>query len=350
MSFSCVLIGQESLLVGCGEAILDAGHTVRAVVSDDPEILAWARRRELAHAEKITELNDMLAPAEVDWILSIANLKVIPDSVLALAGKGAVNFHDGPLPRYAGLNTPVWALMAGEERYGVSWHVIEGGIDEGDILAQSMFDIAADDTAFSLNSKCYAAAMDSFPSVVAQLDQGLQRQPQDLSQRSYFGRDHRPAAFGVLDLHQSADALTRQVRALDFGGYWNPLTAAKLATANSALVVGTASKAGRSGALPGTVLEIDADGVVVATGDGDLRLSGLTALDGGAVDIGAQFTANEKLPLLDAAQTEALTTAQQNSLRAEPGWRRQLKPVGEERCGFGMVGPAYLDAIRHQRR
>ncbi len=327
MSFSCVLIGQESLLVGCGEAILDAGHTVRAVVSDDPEILAWARRRELAHAEKITELNDMLAPAEVDWILSIANLKVIPDSVLALAGKGAVNFHDGPLPRYAGLNTPVWALMAGEERYGVSWHVIEGGIDEGDILAQSMFDIAADDTAFSLNSKCYAAAMDSFPSVVTQLDQGLQRQPQDLSQRSYFGRDHRPAAFGVLDLHQAADALTRQVRALDFGGYWNPLTAAKLATANSALVVGTASKAGRSGALPGTVLEIDADGVVVATGDGDLRLSGLTALDGGAVDIGAQFTANEKLPLLDAAQTEALTTAQQNSLRAEPGWRRQLKQL-----------------------
>ena len=58
---------------------------------------------------------------------------MIPDPVLALAARGAINFHDGPLPRYAGLNAPVWAILNREPAHGVTWHLIEGGIDEGDI-------------------------------------------------------------------------------------------------------------------------------------------------------------------------------------------------------------------------
>ena len=78
-----------------------------------------------------------LAASDVafDWLFSIANLEMIPESVLARAKAGAVNFHDGPLPRYAGLNAPVWAILAGETAHGITWHMIEGGIDEGDVLA-----------------------------------------------------------------------------------------------------------------------------------------------------------------------------------------------------------------------
>ena len=43
------------------------------------------------------------------------------DDVLALPAKGAINFHDGPLPQMAGLNTPVWALLNGEAEHGISW-------------------------------------------------------------------------------------------------------------------------------------------------------------------------------------------------------------------------------------
>ena len=71
-----------------------------------------------------------------DWLLSIANLDLIPDALLALPTRGAVNFHDGPLPRYAGLNAPVWALINGEVEYGISWHMIAGGVDEGALVAQ----------------------------------------------------------------------------------------------------------------------------------------------------------------------------------------------------------------------
>ena len=38
----------------------------------------------------------------------------LPESVLRAPRQLAINFHDGPLPRYAGLNAPVWALLHGE--------------------------------------------------------------------------------------------------------------------------------------------------------------------------------------------------------------------------------------------
>ena len=43
------------------------------------------------------------------------------------------------------MNTPAWAIINGEDSHGITWHVIEGGVDEGDILAQRMVLIAEDE-------------------------------------------------------------------------------------------------------------------------------------------------------------------------------------------------------------
>ena len=107
---------------------------------------------------------------------------------------GAINFHDGPLPRYAGLNAPVWAILNRETRHGVTWHMIEGGIDEGDIVEQRLFDLDAGETALTLNTKCYGAAIDSFGALVAAIETGgPARVPQDLD-RAHLLRPRRPAA------------------------------------------------------------------------------------------------------------------------------------------------------------
>ena len=64
-----------------------------------------------------------------------------------------INFHDGPLPRYAGLHVTSWALLNQEREHGVSWHVMEVGVDTGDVLAESRFQLSDDDTAFTVNAK-----------------------------------------------------------------------------------------------------------------------------------------------------------------------------------------------------
>ncbi|WP_027236679.1 MupA/Atu3671 family FMN-dependent luciferase-like monooxygenase [Leisingera caerulea] len=318
-AFTCALIGNESLLIGCADALLARGHQIRAVVSQDADIRAWAADKGLTLLEKPADLT-----GGFDWLLSIANLTVIPDEVLALAAKGAVNFHDGPLPHYAGLNTPNWALINGEAQHGITWHLIEGGVDEGDILAQRMFDVAGDETAFSLNSKCYAAAMDSFGEVVTQLETGeLNRQKQDLSQRRLFRKSDRPAAGGMLDLNRPAAELARLVRALDTGGYWNPMCAAKLRIGGAVVLAGGAEIAEGSGE-PGTVLERSKASIKVATADGALTLSRLTAPSGRPLDVSKLAAAGYKVPSLTAAEAGALTTRLAAVQGVEDHWRQRL--------------------------
>ena len=314
-AFSCVILGDESLTIACADLIVSGGHRVVAVVSTDADVRAWGQAQGVAVYTRPTDLAGADLPA-FDWLLSIANLRIIPDAVLALPVKGAVNFHDGPLPRYAGLNTPAWAIINGEAQHGVSWHMIEGGVDEGDLLAQELMDIAQDETAFSLNSKCYAAGMESFGRVLAQLERGApERTPQDLSQRSYFARDQRPAVLGLIDFTQTTAQISALLRGLDFGGYWNPLGMAKIAADGVVFTAARAIPAANTGPS-GTVLEASGDTLVVATADGAVRLEGLAALGGSA----AMPTVGTILDVAD----DALTKAQGRLLADEAHWRAQL--------------------------
>lgn len=326
--FSCVVIGNESLLIGCADALLDRGHQIKAVISTDPAIKSWAAAKGLPQADRMAALTQQFQPGDFDWLLSIANLQIISDDILTLPAKGAVNFHDGPLPQYAGLNTPVWALLNGETRYGITWHLIESGIDTGDILARPEFDIAEDETALSLNSKCYAAALDSFADVLTQLETGLTPTPQDDSERRYFARDDRPEAGGTLDLSQSAAQVAAQVRALDFGEYWNPLLSPRIDTAKGSVLVGRALVPGsNSGKAPGTVLDFDTNGVLVATGDGDLRLENLRSPHGAPIQPSDIVSVGEVLPALSPETAQARTAAIAQALAAERHWRPKLQAM-----------------------
>lgn len=224
--FSCLLIGHELLTAECGRMLIEAGHEVAAVVSTKPEVQAWARGAGVPLRAGLEALK--ADPVEADWLISAANLEILTPEHLALGTRGAVNFHDGPLPRYAGLNAPVWALLAREARHGVTWHLIAKGIDTGDIIAAQSFDILEDDTALTLNARCLSAGIESFGRVIQALETGLQDMvAQDLTARSYFGQNARPPAGGLIDLSKPAEEILRLVRALDHGAARNPVGLAK---------------------------------------------------------------------------------------------------------------------------
>ncbi|TXH93886.1 MAG: peptide synthetase, partial [Pseudorhodobacter sp.] len=316
-AFTAFLIGNESLTSQCGQVLLDRGHGIAAVVTESAEVARWAKAKGL----RVERDWAGIAGISADWLLSVANLRVIPGAVLAQARKGAVNFHDGPLPRHAGLNAPVWAILAGEVRHGITWHLMTGGVDEGDVLESRLFDIAPSDTALTLNTRCFEAGMESFPALVTQLETGLRRVRQDLTQRSLHLRDDRPAAQGRIDFAQAAEDVVRLVRALDHGRYWNPLSTAKIATASRVLNVGSADLADGAGA-PGQVLSATPEGLVVACGTGAVRLNRLTCqIKGGAVC--PSSIADGALPAL--SDGAGLTAALAAVVAGEPALRRALQ-------------------------
>ena len=325
-SFSCIVIGNETLAIQCADMLAERGHRVRAFVTRSDALARLAAERGLRVVRQGPGEAEALAGSEADWLLSIANLRVVPAEVLALAREGAVNFHDGPLPRYAGLNAPVWALLAGEARHAVTWHLMEGGIDEGDILVQEPVEIAPSETAMTLNAKCYAAALASFPALMEALEAGAEaRRAQDLSERSYFGLGHQPAAGGLVDPAGAPEAALRTVRALDFGTYPNPVALPKLRIGERVLRVGGAEPAGGEGA-PGTVIAADDEGLTLAMDGGAVRLTGLTDLTGRAVRPSDLVSQGD---LLEAPSVRA--DALRELARAENVWRERLArgaPIG----------------------
>ncbi|MEQ8896896.1 MAG: LLM class flavin-dependent oxidoreductase [Roseovarius sp.] len=324
--FTSALVGEETLLIGCGDQLLDHGHGIAAVITTNPQVRGWATSKGLPVHETTAALPD---GAGFDWLFSIANLSVIPDDVLALPAKGAINFHDGPLPRMAGLNTPAWALLNGEAEHGISWHVMEAGIDKGDLLVTRDFAIDADETAHSLNSKCYAAGLDSFAELLSQIETDtLAPRPQDFATRSYFAGTKRPRAAGVLDLTQPAATLARTIRALDFSGYWNPLALPRLLTAQGTLFIRSATALpAEPDARPGQVLEATADSLTVATADGALRLTSLIDADGKPANPHTMFSAGDIFPALTAETAEQLTATAERLARHQRHWRTRLSDM-----------------------
>ena len=126
---SCVLIGSESLAIQCAEILLEKGLDLRAVVSAEPRITAWASAHCIATFAPGMDLAQRLRAIDHDYFLSITNLTMIGEEILALPRKAAINFHDGPLPRYAGMYTPAWALLDGATDYGITFHEMTLGAD-----------------------------------------------------------------------------------------------------------------------------------------------------------------------------------------------------------------------------
>jgi natural product biosynthesis luciferase-like monooxygenase protein len=330
MPFSTFLVGHESLVIQCGELLLEAGHEIQGLATRNPDVEAWAKSHDLPLFVPGPDLSDRLEEVSFDWLLSIANLDLLPQSLLNNARKGAVNFHDGPLPRYAGLNAPVWAILNGETQHGITWHMISGGVDEGGIVAQNLFDISDNETALTLNTKCYGAASESFSDVIRALETDQPTTPQDLSQRSYFAKNDRPEAAARLDFAKPAHEVAALVRALDHGDYWNPLCRPKIQRDDQLWLVGAAKVSDQpSDAEPGTILSSNADSLTVATSDGAIEISDLRNGMGASVATDGVLNGGSALPPLTAEQATAISQSIADTLKSEPQWRTRLEALQE---------------------
>ncbi len=58
------------------------------------------------------------------------------------------NFHFSLLPKYRGCHTNFYQIMNGEKKSGVSLHIIDKGIDSGNIIDQISYKVNVNDTAY----------------------------------------------------------------------------------------------------------------------------------------------------------------------------------------------------------
>lgn len=320
------LLGERLLAVSTAEALRRSGIRVVAIATPNPDVRRWADDHGIATCRddgpSIEAAIDSLGP--FDYVVSVTHLKMISRRVRESATRAAINFHDSYLPTYAGLNATSWAIRKGESQHGISWHHLTEHPDTGDVLLQVPIDIAADETAFTLNTKCFAAATESLDELVRRLiDDDFIATPQDLSHRTYFAKDQRPDVAGWIDPStMTATQCNRLVRSLDFGDRFdNPLTMAKIRHQHRWHTISSCDDlAVASTSSPGTIVAVDEHSIILATLDHDVRVSGMTSLD----DHPTEFRIGDRLDELDHRERDAISRVMSDAVRNENFWKARL--------------------------
>ena len=132
-------------------------------------------------------------------------------------------------------------------------------VDGGEIVATEHFPIADDETAFSLNARCYEAALASFPRVAAALAAGDAGRRAAARRASTGCSAATTARRCLLDPAAPAAESARAVRALDLGHRLrNTIGSVRLVLGDDVLVVDAAHvEAADVDAAPGTLVALD---------------------------------------------------------------------------------------------
>ncbi|MGU3503342.1 formyltransferase family protein, partial [Mycobacterium sp. C31M] len=331
IGFRCVVIGEGALAINCTKVLLDRGHRIVGVMPADRNFRVWSESNGVPTAGPAEDMTTYCGRQDFDFLFSIVNFKIIPPEVLAMPRRGAINFHDAPLPRYAGMNAVSWALINGERSHAVSWHMIDEAIDTGAILNQHAIEVTDSDTALTLNVKCYDAGLAAFAELIAALEAGTARpRTQVAAERTYFSRLVRPARGGVISFSDDAERIDALVRALDFGPFRNSFCSAKVLIDNTFYLVGNARPlATRSAKEPGTILRCGADGIAVASATRDVEISDIRTLDGAAVTptvvaAAHRLAEGQQISCLDASASARLASSELTTTRHEPFWVKRL--------------------------
>jgi methionyl-tRNA formyltransferase len=275
------------------DALLSAGHDVRLALTqpDRPAgrglkprasaVERIARERSLALLQPVSlkdpAVQRAVTEAAPDVVVVVAYGSLLPAALLRAAPRGALNVHASLLPRWRGAAPIQRALLAGDAVTGVTIMQMDESLDTGPILLQESIAIAPEDTAGALHDKLAALGARL---LVRALAEAPSPQRQDQGAASYAARVEKEEA--EIDWNRTAPEIDRLVRA------FNPAPGAQTRLDGMLLKIWRARPERGPRAAPGTVCAADADGIVVACGDGGvLRVLELQRAGGRRVPAGA---------------------------------------------------------------
>ncbi|MFZ0217599.1 MAG: methionyl-tRNA formyltransferase [Candidatus Dormiibacterota bacterium] len=268
-----VFIGTAQFAVPSLLAVVAAGHDVVLVVTqpDRPanrlrmtpppvKIAAGEAGLEVFQPERLRAPESVatLRAIDADLFVVAAYGQILSAEVLSLPARGVLNVHASLLPRWRGAAPVVHAILAGDERTGVTIMQMDEQLDHGPILATQETPIGLQETAPELTERLAALGANLLVDTIAKLDV-VEPQEQDHSLATRAGKLSR--SDGELEWDLDATELDRRVRAL------NPWPGVTLTLAGRRVKV-LHGHLGSGEGRPGTVLQIDGPSVAVAAGRG----------------------------------------------------------------------------------
>jgi methionyl-tRNA formyltransferase len=210
---------------------------------------------------------DYVKGLHVDLIVVFFFPQILKADILQTPRLGVFNCHPSLLPRYGGPHPAFWMLKNGESVGGLTVHVMTEKIDAGAIVAQQELIIGENENAGQLTQRQHHAAAALLTGAVTAMAQGtLQSKPQNIAERTYFGK--KKAADIVLDWNGSARQIANLWRALQ---PYEPL-AASLNGTTIKIYDAQPHEGSPSGRAPGEIMAKQLGKLLVQTGNGYLEI------------------------------------------------------------------------------
>jgi len=223
-----------------------------------------------------------------DLFIVVSFGQILSKALLEISGLYSLNVHASLLPKYRGAAPINWAIANGEKETGITIIKMNEKMDEGDILLKEVVSIEKDEDAVTLSEKLSKKGAKVLLNSI-DLIKGKKANfvKQDNTKATYAPKLKKED--GLIDWSQKATLIYNRIRAFVpwpvCFTYWD----------KKLLRIWKASPEERAvDSKPGTILEADKRGILVAAGKGSLRIEELQ-LEGKRRMAAEEFTLGHKI-------------------------------------------------------
>ena len=280
-----VFMGTPDFAVGALESIVNAGHQVVLVVTQEDKPkgrgkeIQYTPVKEAAlkhglevfqpHKIKDGEAVEKLKAYEADVFVVAAYGQILSKEILDMPKYGCVNIHASLLPKYRGGDPIKWSMIDGEKVTGVTTMFMAEGLDTGDMLEKVEVEICDDETGGSLHNKLMDAGAKLILSTLDKLEKGTAtRTVQDDNLSCYAKMLDKK--LGNIQFTKSAEEIERLIRGL------NPWPSAYTYYKGKTLKIWKAEVVDREyDGQPGQIVDLTKKSVIVKKGEKSLEITEL---------------------------------------------------------------------------
>ena len=283
-TLNIIYMGTPDFAVPPLKALADAGYNVSLVVSQPDKAKGRGKKLQntpvkeaalseglnISQPEKIKaneEFLEKLRSISPDIIIVAAYGKILPKELLDIPRLGCVKIHASLLPRFRGAAPIQKAILEGDKKTGITLMYMGEGLDTGDMIAKSETDIGhktADELHDELSEMGAKLLIEYLP-LIASGDISPERQNDELSCYAPMISKND----GLIDFSGDAEFIERQVRAMDsWPAAFTYMNGQQMKIKNA--VVGD-----NVDEDPGTIVEADKNGIVIACGKGSIVVKSL---------------------------------------------------------------------------
>jgi methionyl-tRNA formyltransferase len=139
----------------------------KKIISPPPvKLTALNHKINVLQPEKISQISKEIEKLSPDIVMVMAYAQLIPESILHIAKYGTINIHTSLLPNYRGASPIQAAIMNGDQTTGITFMLMDKGLDTGLILSQFVETIRPNDTTTSLSKRLSVLATENISNVI----------------------------------------------------------------------------------------------------------------------------------------------------------------------------------------